>query len=73
MVFNAGQNTSFFENGPQMNLPHTVRLRLQQEGLQVVEDFQDFLDDDLIQAFKNMRTPNLQKHSLIVFGSYKLN
>ena len=57
MVFNAGQNTSFFENGPQMNLPHSVRLRLQQEGLQVVEDFQDFRDDDLIQAFKNMRTP----------------
>ena len=57
MVFNNGQNTAFFENGPQMNLPANVRNRLQQEGLQVVEDFYDFREDELTQAFKNMRTP----------------
>jgi hypothetical protein len=57
MVFNNGQNTAFFENGPQMNLPVNVRTRLQQEGLQVIEDFYDFHEDELTQAFKNMRTP----------------
>ena len=45
MVFNALQNTAFFTNGPQMNLPPAIRLRLQQEGLTVVEDFADFREN----------------------------
>jgi hypothetical protein len=57
MVFSAAQNTAFFENGPQMNLPVLVRNRLQLEGLQSVEDLRDFREDELTQAFKNMRLP----------------
>ena len=57
MVFSNNQNTSFFENGPQMNLPVVIRNRLQLEGLATVEDLRDFREDELHQAFKNLRTP----------------
>ena len=56
MVFNALQNTAFFTNGPQMNLPAAICLRLQQEGLTVVEDFADFKEEQFEEAYKNMRT-----------------
>ena len=56
MVFIAIQNTAFFTNGPQMNLPPAIRMRLQQEGLTVVEDYADFKEEQLEQAYKNMRT-----------------
>ena len=56
MVFTNVQNTSFFENGPQMHLSAAVRARLAQEGLVSVEDFEDFKEDQLKAAYKNMRT-----------------
>ena len=56
MVFNASQNTVFSTNDPHMNLPPAICLRLQQEGLTVVEDFADFKEEELEQAYKNMRT-----------------
>ena len=39
-----------------MGLTPIIRARLQQEGLVTVEDFTDFKEDQLNQAYKNMRT-----------------
>ena len=57
MVFTAAQLTHFFENGPQMALPHSARQRLAQEGLDSVDSFADFKEDELKQAIKNLRSP----------------
>ena len=56
MVFTAAQLDNFFLNGPQMGLTPAVRTRLAQEGLVTIDDFQDFKEDQLLQAYKNMRT-----------------
>jgi hypothetical protein len=56
VVFNANQLDSFFQNGPQMSLTVPVRVRLAQEGLTSITDFADFKEDQLTDAFKNMRT-----------------
>lgn len=54
--FNNPQLTAFFENGPQMGLQPNERARLANEGLVTVSDFEDFKEDQLTQALKNMRT-----------------
>ena len=56
LPFTNAQQDSFFDNGPQMSLPGVVRARLAAEGLATVEDFEDFKQDQLERAFKNMRT-----------------
>ena len=55
-AFTNAQQNAFFTNGPQMGLSAAVRARLANEGLTVVADFDDFREDQLEQAFKNMRT-----------------
>ena len=55
-AFNGAQETAFFENGPQMGLTNAERLRLQAEGLVHVADFQDFKEDQIELAIKNLRT-----------------
>ena len=50
------QTTAFFMNGPHMALPNNIRARLVLEGLVNVDDFDDFKEDQLNQAFTNMRT-----------------
>ena len=57
MPFNAAQETAFFENGPQMSLSAQLRARLAQEGLKHINDFADFEEEQLKDAFKNMRIP----------------
>ena len=57
MVFTATQLTAFFENNPQMALPHDARQRLAQEGLTTIDDFVDFKEEELKQAIKNLRSP----------------
>ena len=56
MAFNAAQLTVFFTNGPQMALTATARGRLADEGLVTVDDFEDFKEDQLEIAIKNLRT-----------------
>ena len=56
MAFNAAQLTAFFTNGPQMALTATARGRLADEGLVMVDDFEDFKEDQLEIAIKNLRT-----------------
>ena len=51
------QLDAFFMNAPQMGLPANVRRRLQNEGLVLISDFNEFKKDQLEQAFKNMRIP----------------
>ncbi len=60
MVFNAQQLTSFFQNAPQMALTVDQRNRLAQEGLATIDDFVDFKEDQLTDAFKNMRSQFLE-------------
>ena len=56
MAFNAAQQDAFFTNGPQMGLPPTVRARMAAEGLILVSDLQDFKEDQLETAIKNLKT-----------------
>ena len=56
VTFNNNETDSFFTNGPQMSLSNAVRARLATEGLTTVADFSDFKEDQLNNAFKNMRT-----------------
>ena len=57
MVFTATQLTAFFENNPQMALPHDARQRLAQESLTTIDDFVGFKEEELKQAIKNLRSP----------------
>ena len=56
MPFNAQQLTAFFTANPQMGLSDAIRRRLAQEGLTTVDDFADFKEEQLKDAYKNMRT-----------------
>ena len=56
ITFTIAQEDSFFTNGPQMVLSAAVCARLSLEGLAMVADFSDFKEDQLTDAFKNMRT-----------------
>lgn len=53
--FNNAQNDNFFNNGPQMGLTANARNRLAAEGLVRVEDFEDFKEEQLEDAIKNLR------------------
>jgi hypothetical protein len=56
VTFTNNETDSFFTNGPQMSLSNAVRARLATEGLTTVGDFSDFKEDQLDNAFRNMRT-----------------
>ena len=65
MPFTAAQLTLFFTSGVQMALSAEQRQALQREGLEHVNDFEDFEEDQLKVAFKNARagipgTPTVQ-------------
>ncbi|GFH62136.1 hypothetical protein CTEN210_18612 [Chaetoceros tenuissimus] len=55
MAFTPQNLTNFWENGPQMRLTADQRARLAQEGLTTIDDFSDFNEDTLDDAFKNMK------------------
>ena len=57
ITLTAAQTTSFFENAPQMGLNAEERARLAQEALVNLRDFEDFKEDQLETAIKNLRTP----------------
>ena len=57
VTLTGAQTTAFFTNGPQMALTPEQRNRLATEGLNVVDDFEDFKEDQIEQAIKNLRTP----------------
>ena len=56
MAFTISQLTAFFTNRPQMGLTVAMRTRLAAEGLQDVDDFKDFREDQIDDAIKNLRT-----------------
>ena len=58
MPFTANQQTAFFTNDQQMGLTNAQRVALGNEGLDVIDDFQDFFGDELKAAFKNCRSAN---------------
>ena len=55
-AFTTSQKNAFFKNGPQMGLSAAVRAQLATEGLTAVAHFDDFCEDQLELAFKNLRT-----------------
>ena len=56
MAFTSSAFTAFFEQSNQMGLSSRARTRLAQEGLASIDDLADFKEDQLTQAFRNMRT-----------------
>ena len=56
MAFTSTALTAFFEQSNQMGLSSRARTRLALEGLASIDDFADFKEDQLTQAFRNMRT-----------------
>ena len=56
ITFTNAESDNFFTNRPQMALSAQVRARLAMEGLATMADFSDFKEDQLTDAFKNMRT-----------------
>ena len=56
MAFTLNQLHVFFTNGPQMGLTAAMRTRLAAEGLQDVNNFKDFCEDQIDDAIKNLRT-----------------
>ena len=56
VVFDIIQNTAFFTNGPQLGLIDSIGARLAQEGLVTTNNLVDFKEEQLEQAYKNMRT-----------------
>ena len=56
MSFTATALTNFFTQGNQMALTDVQRVALQGEGLVRPGDFRDFKKDELLVAFKNVRS-----------------
>ena len=56
MVFSAVQLTFFFTNIPQIALSVAAHDSLEQEGIESIDNFDDFKDDQLYPVIKNMRT-----------------
>merc|ERR1711923_320808 len=58
MVLTGLQTTAFFENNDQMGLPHRTRVYLQNEGINDVEDLEEFLTkDSWSQVLENCKRP----------------
>ena len=55
-VFTPNQTTASFTNSPQVAPPNNIRARLALEGIVNVDNFDGFKEDQINQAFKNMRT-----------------
>ena len=53
MPFTAAQRTTFFTTATQMGLTAAQRTALQTEGLTEINDFEDFMEEELKSAFKN--------------------
>ena len=57
MVLTGNQTREFFEQPTQMGIPHATVVQLAQEGIESVDDLQDFDKDSLQQVADNLRRP----------------
>ena len=57
MVLTAAQTTQFFESNDQMGIPNATTIQLQNEGISIVDDLNDFDKDTLQQVADNLRRP----------------
>ena len=57
MVITAAQTREFFENAAQMGIPHDTVTQLPREGIETINDLQDFDKDSLQQVADNLRRP----------------
>ena len=57
MVITNAQATAFFENDPQMGIPHRTVVKLADEGIDTISDFSEFTSESLKQIAENLRRP----------------
>ncbi len=57
MVLTNNQTTAFFENNSQMAIPHATVVQLVEEGIDTVEDLQEFYSDALKHVDNNLCRP----------------
>ena len=58
MVFTVGQTTAFFENASQMGLENRVQVYLQDEGIEEVDDLEEFAtNESWAQVLENCKRP----------------
>jgi len=57
MVFTAAQTTAFYTDADQMAVPALTRAQLIVEGLDAIDDLNEFDDDSLKQLFDNLKKP----------------
>ena len=58
MVLTAAQTTNIFENAGNLAIQHDTRVKLQEEGLQTVDDLVNFDDETMKQVAHNLRYHN---------------
>ena len=68
MVLTAQQTTAFFENATQMAIPHATMARLNDEGIQTVDDLTEFGEDEIKTIAQNIRRPTAGEQPLM-FGA----
>ena len=57
MVLTAAQKTAFFEDADQMDIPHATVLELRNEGINTLDDLEEFDKEQLDQIAQNLRRP----------------
>ena len=57
MVITNAQATAFFENDPQMGIPHRIFVKLADEGINTISDLSEFTSESLKQITENLRRP----------------
>ena len=57
MVFTNAQTTAFFQDAGQMSIPPATVAQLVNEGIQNVEDLEEFGDDEFKQIANNLKSP----------------
>ena len=58
IVLIAAQTTAFFENATQMVIPHATVVRMEEEGIEQVEDLVEFTETQLEHLAENLRKPS---------------
>ena len=53
----AAQTTAFFESADQMGIPNKTNVKIQQEGIDNMDDLVDFDEDTIEQIAANLRRP----------------
>ena len=67
----ANQNTAFFENNAQMGIPHATVVQMQNEGIHLIRDLEEFSKvdiDNLASTLRKTPIPNANPPLNHTFG-----